>query len=508
MIIENMSSRWNKNYIRIGVVLTVSVCTCILFGEVIQEWKRIFAFIGGFFSALTPFIIGIVLAFLLNPIMLYTRKGLSFVVYKIVCAGNKKKGICLSEEEGADRYDGIYKKTKAPSLIITVLIFLGILVGFMWLVIPSIYTSLQQLVQDIPRYLKELQEWVNRIFAKNDKLESILTQNIEYIEDTVMNFFEQKIMPNMDTIVLKISTGVVVGVKAVLNFFVGLIVMIYLLGSKETLIAQGKKMIYCIFTKKRGNKIMSGLSYANTVFGGFINGKILDSLIIGIMCFVFTSTMDMTYAVLISVIVGVTNIIPFFGPFIGAVPGALLALMDDPLMFVIFIIFVLVLQQFDGNILGPIILGDSTGLSGIWVLFAILVGGDLFGIVGMILGVPVFACIYAFIAVWLRDTLRAKKLSSKTEDYYRLIYFDEKTGKPVYRDKHEERFTARQRKKRKLKLWRKQRELLIMEQAGKADEGDYAKEDKKTDIDKNTDGAADNKYVSEELNEDNNEEHQ
>jgi predicted PurR-regulated permease PerM len=227
--------------------------------------------------------------------------------------------------------------------------------------------------------------------------------------------------------------------------------MVYLLASKEVLIAQGKKFIYCIFSKKNGNKIMGGLAYANTVFGGFINGKILDSFIIGIICFVFTKAMGMTYAVLISVMVGVTNIIPFFGPFIGAVPGALLALMDDPLMFVIFIIFVFCLQQFDGNILGPIILGDSTGLSGMWVLFAILVAGDLFGIPGMILGVPVFACIYAFIAVWLRDSLRAKNLSSNTEDYFRLTGFDEKTGQPVYRSKHEERITARQRKRKKHK---------------------------------------------------------
>jgi hypothetical protein len=154
---------------------------------------------------------------------------------------------------------------------------------------------------------------------------------------------------------------------------------------------------------------------------------------------------------MISVIVGVTNIIPFFGPFIGAVPGALLALMDDPLMLVIFVVFVICLQQFDGNILGPIILGDSTGLSGMWVLFAILVAGDLFGVAGMILGVPVFACIYAFVAVWLRDSLRGKNLSSRTEDYFRLTGFDEKTGEPMYRSKHEERITARQRKRKKHK---------------------------------------------------------
>jgi predicted PurR-regulated permease PerM len=445
------NNKWNKNYIRIGITFTVSICSCILFAEIIQHWSGIFSVIGRFFSALTPVIIGIVLAFLVNPLMLYARKGLSFIIFKISYGKKKRAELQLTSEQESDRYDEIYRKTKIPGLIISFLVFLGILVGFLWLLIPNIYMSLQQLVEDIPRYRKELQEWVNKMFSKNDVLEGRLTQIIDHVGEAVMDIFDKKIMPNMDTIVLKISSGVVVGIKAVFNFLIGLIVMIYLLASKEVLIAQGKKFIYCIFSKKHGNKIMSGLGYANTVFGGFINGKILDSFIIGIICFVFTKAMGMTYAVLISVIVGVTNIIPFFGPFIGAVPGALLALMDDPLMLVIFVVFVICLQQFDGNILGPIILGDSTGLSGMWVLFAILVAGDLFGVAGMILGVPVFACIYAFVAVWLRDSLRGKNLSSRTEDYFRLTGFDEKTGEPMYRSKHEERITARQRKRKKHK---------------------------------------------------------
>ena len=159
---------------------------------------------------------------------------------------------------------------------------------------------------------------------------------------------------------------------------------------------------------------------------------------------------------------GVTNVIPFFGPFIGAVPGALLALMDSPMYFIIFIVFVLLLQQFDGNILGPLILGDSTGLSGLWVLVAILVGGDLFGVTGMILGVPVFACIYAFFAVQLRDKLRAKGLSSKTEDYFRLKGFDEETGEPIYRKKHD--YAKPSIKRRKGFFSKKAREAIIVEQ--------------------------------------------
>ncbi|MCM1272988.1 MAG: AI-2E family transporter [Clostridium sp.] len=415
-----MGKKWNKNMIRAGVVFTISICTCILFGELLKQWKALVVILGKIFSALTPIIIGFIFAFLLNPIMIYIRRGMAYIFSKIW--KNKE-------------YNVLYHKTKVPSLIITLLVFIGILAGFLWMVIPRIYDSLKVLVDNMPRYLDNAQAWVEKMFAKNEMLEGRFSEIINYIENNVMTIVEGKIMPNIDTIVLQISSGVMVGVKAVLNFFVGLIVTVYLLGSKDVLLAQGKKIIYCVFSKKTGNKILEGFAYINSVFGGFINGKILDSIIIGIICFIFTSVIDMEYAVLISVIVGCTNIIPFFGPFIGAIPGALLALMDAPIMFVIFIIFILVLQQFDGNILGPLILGDSTGISGIWVLIAILVGGDLFGVPGMILGVPVFACIYAFFAVQLRDGLRAKNLSSKTEDYFRLTGFDTETGEPKYAQK-------------------------------------------------------------------------
>ena len=255
---------------------------------------------------------------------------------------------------------------------------------------------------------------------------------------------------------------------------------LYLLMSKDVLLAQCKKVIYCLFSKKTGNKIMEGCSYANVVFGGFINGKILDSCIIGIICFIFTSAVHMRYAVLISVVVGVTNIIPFFGPFIGAVPGALLALMDDPIMFVVFIIWIIVLQQFDGNILGPLILGDATGISGIWVLLAILVGGDLFGVAGMILGVPVFACLYAFFAVQLRDKLRAKDLSSATGDYIRLKKFDEETGEPIYQERHDERKTLREsRMKQVFRRWMEKMHLKKHENATKEAEKKETEKDEK-----------------------------
>ncbi len=465
-----MGNKWNKNYLRLGVVLTISLCTTIVFSQILKGWRSIFGVIGAIFSALTPFVIGIVIAFLLSPIMNYIRKGLAVILTKI----SKKTD-----------YDTAYKKVNTLSVVLTIALFIGLITIFLWIVIPRIYESLKDLVDSMPGYLDSLQNWADKMFAKNAFLEEKFTYAVDYLENNILTLFREKVMPNMDTIVVNISSGIVVGVKAVFNFMVGIIVAVYLLNSKETLIAQFKKFVYLLFSKKTGNKILDGLSYANMVFGGFINGKILDSIIIGILCFIFTAAIGMKYAVLISVIVGVTNIIPFFGPFIGAIPGALLALMDDPMMFIIFIIFVLALQQFDGNILGPLILGDSTGLSGMWVLVAILVGGDLFGVAGMVLGVPVFACIYALVAVLLRDGLRSKNLSSDTEDYHLLKGFDLETGEPVYKDKNDTRRTIKHRKKGPLtKRWFVKEEKISdieAEKERKKEEKKEKSEDKKED---------------------------
>lgn len=429
-----MGRKFDKNIVKLGVVFTISVCICIVFAEFVKEWKSVVGFLDKVGSAMAPFVVGIVIAFLLNPIMVYIRRGIAFATSKMF--------------KNVD-YDTGFRKSKTPALILTLMFFFLVLGGFLRIVIPHVYVSLDDLVKKAPGYLESAQSWLEKFFKENSKLEEPVMKGITYIRENVMVWVQDKIMPNLDEIVVRVSSGLVVGVKAIFNFLVGIIVTIYLLASKDVLIAQGKKIVYCTFSKKTGNKILSGLSYANSVFGGFINGKILDSIIIGFMCYAFTEFIDMQYAVLISVIVGVTNVIPFFGPFIGAIPGALLALMDDPVYFLIFVIFVFLLQQFDGNILGPLILGDSTGLSGMWVLVAILVGGDLFGVPGMILGVPVFACIYAFIAVQLRDGLREKNLSSNTEDYFRLKGFNEETGEPIYRKKHDFAKTKIKKNKKK-----------------------------------------------------------
>ena len=209
-------------------------------------------------------------------------------------------------------------------------------------------------------------------------------------------------------------------VKILFNLIIGIILSIYVLSSKEVFAAQSKKIIYALLEQKKANQLIKDFRSVNKTFGGYISAKLLDSLIIGILCFIGISILRMPYTVLIAVIVGVTNIIPFFGPYIGAIPSIILILMVDPIKALYFTIFVLILQQFDGNILGPKLLGDSTGLSSFWVVTSITLFGGYFGIIGMAIGVPVFAVIYAGLRRWITGMLTAKKLATNTNDYLNL----------------------------------------------------------------------------------------
>ena len=221
-----------------------------------------------------------------------------------------------------------------------------------------------------------------------------------------------------------LTVGLYTLVMELFHAVIGVIVSVYILFGKETFINQSKKATYAIFPTERANLLIHIAVKTNEIFGGFIIGKIIDSIIIGILCFIGTSLLNMPYAMLVSVIVGMTNVIPFFGPYIGAIPSAVLIALADPMKGVYFLIFILLLQQFDGNILGPKILGNSTGLSAFWVIVSILLGGGLFGILGMLFGVPAFAVIYYIVKLFLDNQLEKKKLPTESECYNGDSYVD------------------------------------------------------------------------------------
>ena len=280
--------------------------------------------------------------------------------------------------------------------------------------VPEIVENIFKVTDTLPEQVNRLIKWVSERMKENSKyadmFEKILKEATDYITRWVKN--------DMMTQIGQLASGIISAVSVFVNAVVGVIVAVYVLSSKETFAKQGKKIIYAIFKEKHAEKILKEFKKSDDIFGGFISGKIIDSLIIGALCFVGLTILDMPYTMLVSTIVGVTNVIPFFGPYIGAVPSAILILLADPKKGLIFIVFIILLQQLDGNIIGPKILGESTGLTPFWVVFSILLGGGLFGIIGMLFGVPTFAVIYNLIAEFVNYRIKDKNISPDRYDNY------------------------------------------------------------------------------------------
>jgi predicted PurR-regulated permease PerM len=426
---------WNKEEMEKGAILTISLCLVVLFSQLIGEIDSVKETISSVISAVMPLIMGCVIAFLLSPVLNFLKRKMT----DFVSSPKKKSGRRLSE-----------KGINAISVILTFAFFILAIILLLWILIPELRNSIVKLYGKLPSYIDNIQDMIGDISINNQKIQTMMSKVLVDVEGNLNTFVNETILPNMNTIIVTISTGVVVSVKFVMNFFISIIIAIYILNSKDKLKAQCKKIIYSIFSKRRGNKVLYALNYMNNVFSGFINGKIIDSIIVGLICAIFCCCVNMPYAVLVSVIVGVTNIIPFFGPFIGGIPCAILVLVESPKMGIMFIVFVIILQQVDGNIIGPLILGDSIGLSGLWIMIAIIVGGNLFGLAGMILGVPVFACIYALVSAVINDKLRSKGMNNETAYYLTLSGFDEENGEPIRNNNQNQKHDTKKEIEKKL----------------------------------------------------------
>ncbi|MCR5227927.1 MAG: AI-2E family transporter [Eubacterium sp.] len=431
--------------VKLMLTLAGAGCIVVLFFLFIGKFSSVIIVVRKLFSAMTPIIIGFVIAFLLNPLVNHLRKSLKSDFTKML-----KKTKEASIAKAAD----------ALAVTLSVLLFLLVITALLWILIPQLYDSVQNLYNNFDTYVSNVENMVNKLIKNYPDLVSMVNNYMDDIEESIKQVLTDKLLPNMNNIVVAISSGVFGGLKMIMNFFIGIIAAIYILASKDKFSAQMKKIIYSLFDKNKGNAILSTIDYIDAVFSGFIGGKLLDSFIVGAICFIFCKLVNMPYAVLISVIVGATNIIPFFGPFIGAIPSAVLVLVESPKMCIVFIIFILVLQQVDGNIIGPLILADSTGLSSFWVLFAILVGGNLFGFVGMVLGVPTFACIYTFMTRRLKDNLNKRGLENNTDYFVALRGFDE-NGEPIRGPKKKLESASNKRKReRQLQQLQQSKEFI------------------------------------------------
>ena len=401
-------TNWNiRPYLAIGLTAFLVIVGAIAFYFLMYRYSGVAKFIGQITVILRPITIGLVIAYLMTPIVNFEERHLLPLVRK--------------KMKNPDKADKLVRLISVFGALLFFILFIGIL---LLMVIPELYRSINGLIITLPKQVNSFMDWLNDYVSSDSKISGYLEIGLKNGTEFFENWAKSEFLPQAKNIMAGVTTGVINAVKVVFNVAVGIIISIYVLMSKEVFIGQSKKLMYALLPGKSANAVIHTVHKSNEIFGGFISGKLIDSLIIGILCFICLSIMKMPYTLLVSVIVGVTNIIPFFGPYLGAVPSAILIMLASPLQGVYFIIFIVILQQIDGNIIGPTILGESTGLSSFWVVFAILVGGGLFGILGMIIGVPTFAVIFYVLRKAVNYTLRRKQLPEDSVDYIQVEKLD------------------------------------------------------------------------------------
>ena len=396
-----MKLNMNKKYTTIAVYAFLVIAAAITFFFVISEHSVVGRMAGTFFGLMTPFIYGAALAYVLNPVLNWLEKKVFPKVFGDRVSKRSRRGL---------------------GVLLTFLFGCAVVALFLAVLIPQIIESIDNLAQSIYAFLPQAQNFLNDLIAQygtNEMLVDVLSMLGVDISDPSMALqrfatrsytFLTQVLPNLFGGVMRFTSGL-------LDVVVGIIIAIYLLLSKEVFYAQVKKLLFAFFPRRVAQATLNLTHDSNAIFCGFISGKILDSAIIGVLCFIGCSILQMPYTVLVSFIVGVTNVIPYFGPFIGAIPSIFIIMIADPLKSLVFAVFVLILQQLDGNIIGPKILGDSTGLSAFWVIFAVTFFGGLFGFVGMLIGVPTFAVIYALVRNFAEFKLGKKGLKTQTPDF-------------------------------------------------------------------------------------------
>lgn len=431
-----MKVNWNKKYTTIAVYVLAVIIISVLFIKYVffeNSLKDTFSWVGG---VAAPIICAVAIAYILNPLMVWVENKLftkykqrmpkeqNIVVRKLHNSPVGENAVVKTIEKHAAPMEKRIRRRKiiarAVSLILTVLIFLTIVTGLIIAVVPSVSSSIISLADNMGGYITQIEDWAKKAFENRPEVMNMIFEGVTDLEELISKLAKdlKPINGNMAGNIWNNVTGfvgnVLVGLK---NFILGFIIAIYLMFSKERLMAQMKKM-FCAFLKpKSAAAFLNGCSKSNDIFKKYIISNIVDSLIIMVFMMIGMFAMKMPYQMLISVICAVTNLIPFFGPFLGAIPCGLLILLVDPTKVIWFGIFVLVLQQLDGNVIKPLLFGESLGLPAIWVLVSITIGGALFKIPGMLLGAPVFAVIYTMFADLVKNKLRSKNLPGETDVY-------------------------------------------------------------------------------------------
>ncbi len=389
-----MKIEWDKKLMAIAVYALLVLMVAIPYYLVLANLPAVWTMVCNLFHPILPMVYGFVIAYLLNPIMVEIETQLS----RMKLYGRLRQ-----------------KYQRALTLLLTYLLSIAVLVIFVLIVLPLVASNVAAMYGQLQNYVGATETFANELLEKIPQ-DIIPQEYVDQLTQMAGNSIQDLInwmatsAPKAIGLIWQLGSGLIAT-------FLAVVVSIYLLFAKERFIAQLRKILCAFLPKKSVRRLVAVTRTTHMMFGRFITGKVIDSIIIGILCFIGLSIMQMPNAVLVSFIVGITNVLPYFGPFVGAVPGFFLIAVISPVQGFIFLIFILVLQQIDGNIIGPMILGDSTGLSAFWVVFAILFFGGMFGIPGMFIGVPTFGVIYALIKDSITERLNAKGMPVETEDY-------------------------------------------------------------------------------------------
>lgn len=373
-----------KSYIHLGLTITAAACAILVFYDTFFQNGVLLVFMKELFVILKPVVYGLALAYLLAPVVDFFDRAF---------------------RRGGLRRAGI---VRCLSIFVTWLLTMAMIYLLFSILIPDLAASVSLLFSNLETYYRTVYRWVTQLVEDNPYISGRVLDMFKNYYNELVNWVYNTLIPGAQVAIVAVTGGVVSVVVFLKDLLVGMVVSVYLLARKETFALHARKLLYSLVSAPHYRRTLSAVDEADRIFSGFVRGKLLDSLIIGILCFFFCSLFGFPYTPIISVFVGVTNVIPIFGPFIGAIPSAFLILLVDPMQCLYFVIFIIVLQQFDGNILGPKILGETVGISSFWIIVAILVGGGLGGVLGMFLGVPIFACLYSAVK-WLSESSLRKK---------------------------------------------------------------------------------------------------
>lgn len=379
-------------YVLLAIVITVALIFAIF------QWHDLKSVFSAFVKIFEPVIWSAVLAFMMNPIMKSVEKFFSRFIFR------KKPRPRI---------------TRVLGIIVASIVLIVIIAAIILAIIPEIISNIPGIYDGLTNnIIPSVTQWVNKTLEDNPSLAAIVSNELNDLSVSLQSLLSS-LVPQLTNLLSSVFDFA----NSVKNFIFGFILAIYFLFSKNQLSAQTKKLVVALFKEDVYTKIFALSSNTNNALLNFIYGKIIDSFIIGCICCVGMLILRMPYVMLISIIIGITNIIPVFGPFIGGIPCAILVLIADPSKTIWFVLFIFILQQFDGNILGPKILGNKIGLSSFWVLFAILVFGSMFGIVGMIIGVPIFAVIFDVVSAIVNSKLQSKNMPTD-HSYYTMPAID------------------------------------------------------------------------------------